>query len=106
MFVGLDKLTPRDDSISKSWKRAEGHQSNFASRLKETVMPSFLKGKNEENWVQGGFEDQVEKMLKIDQRVVTFLESNRPLRGSVRFIGKERDGDGKSRTMVGLELVS
>ena len=69
-------------------------------------MPSFLKGKNEENCARGGFEDQVEKMLKIDQRVVTFLEGNRPLRGFVRFIGKDRDRNGKSCTIVGLELVS
>ena len=65
-------------------------------------MPSFWKGRNEENCAEGGFENQeVEKMLKIDQRVVTFLENNRPIRGFVRFIGKE-----KSRTIVGLELVS
>ena len=70
-------------------------------------MPSFLKGKNEENCVQGGFEDQeVKKMLKMDQRVVTFLENNRPVRGSVRFIGKDKDRNGKSFATVGLELVS
>ena len=69
-------------------------------------MPSFWKGENEENFVQGGFEDQeVEKMLKIGQRVVTFSEDNRTLRGSVRYIGKDKDRNGKSWT-VGLELVS
>ena len=90
MFVGLDKLTPRDDSNSKSSKKGESYQSNIGSRIKETVMP-------EETCSQG----DIEKLLKIGQRVVTFLENNRPLRGCVRFIGKD-----KSRPIVGLELVS
>ena len=102
MFVGLDKLTPRDDSVSKSSKRAESHSSNLASRIKETVMPSFLKGRNEENCAQG----DTEKLLRIDQRVVTFLENNRPVRGCVRYIGKDIDRNGKMMKTVGLELVS
>ena len=100
MFVGLDKLTPRDDS--KSTKKGESHQSNIASRIKETVLPSFLKGKNEENCAQS----DTEKLLKIYQRVVTFLENNRPVRGCVRYIEKDIGWNGKTRTTVGLELVS
>ena len=102
MFVGLDKLTPRGNPISKSSKRAESHSRNIASRIKETGIPSFLKGRNEENFVQG----DTEKLLKIDQRAVTFLENNRPVRGCVRYIGKDFDWNGKKRTIVGLELVS
>ena len=102
MFVGLDKLTPRDDPISKSSKRAESHQSNLTSRLKETVMPSFLTKKNEENCSQG----DTEQLLEIYQRVVTFLDTGHPVRGSVRYIGKDRDRDRKLWTVVGLELVS
>ena len=104
MFVGLDKLTPRGDPTSKSSKKAESHSSNIASRIKvkETVMPSFLKGKNEENCAQG----DNEKLLKINQRAVTFLKNDRPVRGCVRYIGKDTDRNGKKRTTVGLELVS
>ncbi len=43
VFVGLDKLKPREvpdsNSPSKSSKR-----DDFKSRLKETVMPSFFVG--------------------------------------------------------------
>ena len=107
MFVGLDKLTPRDDSISKSSKRAESHQSNIASRIKETVMTSFLKGKNEENCARGDIENQeVKNVLKIGQRVVTFIKNDRLVRGTVRYIGKDRDRNGKLFSIVGLELVS
>ena len=107
MFVGFDKLTPRYDSISKSSKRAESYPSTFASRLMATIWPSFWKGKNEENCAQVdiGSQDAM-NMLKRDQRVVTFIENDRPLRGVVRFIGEDRDENGKLRTVVGLELVS
>ena len=108
MFVGLDKLTPRDDCISKSSKRAESYPSTIASRMKETVMPSFLKGKNEENCAQGDIENpEVENILKTGQRVVTFINDDRTIRGTVRYIGKDRDRrNGEMFTIVGLELVS
>ena len=107
MFVGLDKLTPLDDSSSKSSKKGESSPSNIASRIKETVMPSFLKGKNEENCFQGDIRSQdVANMLKIDERVVTFVKNDRPIRATVRFKGEDRDRNGKLRTVVGLELVS
>ena len=99
MFVGLDKLTPRDIYDSKSSKKGE---SNISSRIKETVLPSFLKGKKEENCAQG----DSEKLLEIYQRAVTFLENNRPVRERVCYIGADFDQDGKVRTIVGLELVS
>ena len=102
MFVGLDKLTPRDDSFSKYSKRAESYSSYITTRLKGTVLPSFLRGKKEENCAQG----DTEKLLKIDQRVVTFIENNRPVRGCVRYIGEDIDRNGKMRKTVGLELVS
>ena len=64
----------------------------------DTVLPSFLKGKNDHS-LQATTVDR----LKIDQRVVTFLEDKTPLRGTVRFIGEEKDGS--RRVLVGLELV-
>ena len=100
MFVGLGKLAPRDDS--KSSKKGESHLSSIASRITEAVLSSYWKGKNEENCVQ----DDTEKLLKMYQRVVTFLENNHPVRGCVRYIGKDIDRNGKRRTIVGLELVS
>ena len=65
-------------------------------------MPSFLKGKNEPIEPEGSTETH----LKITQRVVTYLAGEHPIRGSVRFIGKDKDWSGKLQTIVGLELVS
>ena len=48
----------------------------------------------------------MENRLKIDQRVVTFLAGEQPVRGVVRYIGKDKDRNGKMQTVVGLELVS
>ena len=45
-------------------------------------------------------------MIEIDQRVVTFVKDDCPIRGLVRFIGEDRDQYGKLRTIVGLKLVS
>lgn len=102
VFVGLDKLTPRvhGDSEAKSTKKGESHQSTVVSRLKESIIPSSWKGKNEPDFYQG----VVECALKTDQRVVTFLDDKHPVRGSVRFIGKDKDRHGKTYTVVGLEL--
>ena len=104
VFVGLDKLTPREDSDSKSPpkspKRDENVQGNFKSRLIETVMPSFLKGKSERK----SFQERTNQVLEIDQRVVTFIKDS-PARGTVRYIGKEEDGSGNVHTIVGLEMV-
>lgn len=63
-------------------------------------MPSFLKGKKEPKSSQG------RKDIEKDQRVVTFLDDNRPARGFVRYIGEHKDHRGNLCTCVGLELVS
>jgi len=65
-------------------------------------MPSFFKGKNKPSLSLGSMENR----LKIDQRVVTFLAGEQPVRGVVRYIGKDKDRNGKMQTVVGLELVS
>ena len=79
VFVGLDKLMPLDDAEYKS--------------------PSKLKGKNDQS-----LQARTVDYLSTDQRVVTFLEDNdTPVRGTVRFIGEEKDASG--RVLVGLELV-
>ena len=41
-----------------------------------------------------------------NQRVVTLLENKRPVRGFVRYIGEDKDQNGRMQTIVGLELVS
>ena len=105
VFVGLDKLTPRDDSDAKSPpkspNRGENVQGNFKSRLMDTVMPSFFKGKSERKSLQ----ERTDQRLEIGQRVVTFIKDS-PARGTVRYIGKEEDKSGNVRTIVGLEMVS
>ena len=44
-------------------------------------------------------------VLKINERVVTFIEDS-PARGTVRYIGEAEDSTTNFRTIVGLELVS
>ena len=98
-------MTPREDPDSKSPpkspKRDENARANFKSRLKDTVMPSFLKKKNDQNSDQ----DRSDNLLEIDQRVVTFI-GDCPARGTVRCIVKEKDSSRNWQTIVGLEMVS
>ncbi|KAL9975244.1 hypothetical protein ACROYT_G012380 [Oculina patagonica] len=98
VFVGLDKLKPREDPDPNSPPRSP-NRDDFKSWLKDTVIPSFMKGKNEQKFPQ----DRINKVLEIDQRVVTFIEDY-PTRGTVRYIGQEKDASGNLRTIVGLEL--
>ena len=103
VFVALDKLMPLDDaeykSPSKPLKRGEHGQANLESRPRDIVFPSFLKGKNDQS-----LQARTVDYLSTDQRVVTFLKDNdTPVRGTVRFIGEEKDASG--RVLVGLELV-
>ena len=49
----------------------------------------------------------MENRLEINQNVMTFLAGgDQPVRGVVRYIGKDKDRNGKMQTIVGLELVS
>ena len=66
----------------------------------DTVVPSFLKGKSERKSPQ----EKINQPLEIDQRVVTFIKDY-PVRGTVRYIGKEEDTRGNMHVIVGLELV-
>ena len=43
--------------------------------------------------------------VKIDERVVTFA-GDAPVRGTVRYIGEDKDSHGQVHTIIGLELVS
>ena len=66
----------------------------------DTVVPSFLKGRNERKSPQ----ERINQPLEIDQRVVTFIKDY-PVRGTVRYIGQEEDTRGNMHGIVGLELV-
>ncbi|XP_068684536.1 probable serine/threonine-protein kinase drkD isoform X2 [Montipora foliosa] len=93
---------PMDDaeykSPSKPLKRGEHGQANLESRPRDIVFPSFLKGKNDQS-----LQARTVDYLSTDQRVVTFLEDKGTLvRGTVRYIGEEKDASG--RVLVGLEL--
>lgn len=43
--------------------------------------------------------------VQIDERVVTFA-GDAPVRGTVRYIGEDKDSHGQVHTIVGLDLVS
>jgi len=87
-------------SPPKSPKRDENSQANFTSRLKDTVLPSFLKGRGDQKQPR----ERIESVLEIDQRVVTFVK-DMPIRGTVRYIGDEKDSSSYVQRIVGLELV-
>ena len=99
VFVALDKLTPIEDSDSKSPKSLTRDQRSpgiFASR----IIPSVLIGKNDHEQRK-----RADYKVKIDERVVTFA-GDVPVRGTVRYIGEDKDLSGQVHTVVGLELVS
>lgn len=98
VFVALDKLTPVEDSDSNSPESPKTDGSspgNFASR----IIPSFLKRKSDHD------RKAADCRVKMQERVVTFA-GDTPVRGTVRYIGKDKDSRGQVHTVVGLELVS
>ena len=88
-----------DLKSSKIAKKDENIQAKLKSSLKDSIL-SFWKGKQEQMSFQG-----IDGVLKIDERVVTFINDS-PARGTVRYIGEERDSTGNVYIIVGLELVS
>ena len=103
VFVGLDKLRPREDGddlkSSKIAKKDENIQAKLKSSLKESIS-SFWKAKCKQRSFEG-----IDGVLKTDDRVVTFINDS-PARGAVRYIGEEKDSTGNVYIIVGLELVS
>ena len=65
------------------------------------AMPSFLRRKDKRKLSQ----ERIDQVLKIDQRVVTFIWDY-PARGTVRYIGEEKDSNGNVQKLLGLEMVS
>jgi len=66
----------------------------------DSVMQSFPNRKSERKSPQ----ERINQVLGIAQRVVTFIE-DQPFRGTVRYIGKEKDASGNMHTFVGLKMV-
>ena len=95
-------MTPREDEgdskSSKIAKKDENIQAKLKLSLKDSIL-SFWKGKQEQRSFQG-----IDGVLKMDERVVTFIKDS-PARGSVRYIGEEKDSTGNVYIIVGLELV-
>ena len=95
-------MTPREDEgdskSSKIAKKDENIQAKLKLSLKDSIL-SFWKGKQEQRSFQG-----IDGVLKMDERVVTFINDS-PARGTVRYIGEERDSTGNVYIIVGLELV-
>ena len=96
-------MTAREDEddlkSSKIAKKDENIQAKLKSSLKDSIL-SFWKGKQEQMSFQ-----EIYGVLKMDERVVTFVNDS-PARGTVRYIGEERDSTGNVYIIVGLELVS
>ncbi|PFX21246.1 Ubiquitin carboxyl-terminal hydrolase CYLD [Stylophora pistillata] len=98
VFVGLDKLTPREDEDDiRPSKISKKDENKLKSSLKDSIL-SFWKGKHEQRSFQG-----IDGVLKTDERVVTFINDT-PARGTVRYIAEEKDSMGNSYIIVGLEL--
>ena len=95
-------MTPRDDEgdskSSKIAKKDENIQAKLKLSLKDSIL-SFWKGKQEQRSFHG-----IDGVLKIDERVVTFI-NDRPARGTVQYIGEEKDSTGNVYLIVGLVLV-
>ena len=89
-------MTPRDD---KDDLKSKNIQAKLRSSRKDSIL-SFWKGKQSQRSSQG-----INGVLQIDERVVTIIEGS-PVRGTVRYIGKEVDSTGTVYTIVGIELVS
>ena len=97
----LDDYYPEFTTLSKSPKRDDyGLVYNIKSIL-DSIIPPFFKGNSSLKFPQPRSFDT----LKIDQRVVTFLDEGIPLRGTVRYTGDVEDSSGQVHSFVGLELV-
>ena len=69
------------------------------------MIPSLFKGKNDHEQKVHAPRKRADYKVKIDERVVTFA-GDVPVRGTVRYIGDDKDLHGQVHTVVGLELVS
>lgn len=80
VFVAVDKLTPFEDSDSKVHVPVR-HRVNIERKV-----------------------NIVRHEVNIDERVVTFA-GDAPVRGTVGYIGEDKDSNGQIHTIVALELA-
>ena len=93
IFVGLDKLRPREDggdlkSLNIA-KKDKNIQDKLISSLKDSIL-SFWKGKHEQMSFQG-----IDGVLKTDERVVT-----------LRIVQPEALCDALERRWIQLEIFT
>ena len=69
------------------------------------MIPSLFKGKNDHEQKVHLPRNGSDHTVKINERVVTFA-GDVPVRGTVRYVGEDKDSHGQVHTIVGLELVS
>ena len=99
----------QEDSDRKSSRRKSEDLRERLTALKEkiTEFPKNVSGsKTEGQETQGQSKvDRRKCQLKIDQPVVVFL-NDKAVKGSVRYIGGDKDRGGRWYVIVGVELVS
>ena len=108
VFVSLDKLTVQEDSDRKSSQRKSEDEKGklIAWKGKITEIPKSVFGSKTEGQTQEQRKvDSAKCFLKIDQPVAVFLK-DKAVRGSVRYVGGDKDRDGRWYIIVGVELVS
>ena len=108
VFVSLDKLTVQEDSDRKSSQRKSEYVKGKFIALKEkiTEIPKNVFGSKTEGQTQEQRKvDRRSCTLQIDQPVVVFLK-DKAVKGSVRYVGGDKDRGGRWYIVVGVELVS
>ena len=108
VFVSLDKLTVQEDSDRKSSQRKSEDVKGKLIALKEkiTEIPKNVFGSKTEGQTQEQRKvDRGSCPLQIDQPVVVFLK-DKAVKGSVRYVGGDKDRGGRWYIVVGVELVS
>ena len=111
VFVSLDKLTVQEDSERKSSGRKsedlKGKVTTLKGKITERVKTpkNVFASKTEGQTQEQRKVDRGRCPLKIDQPVVVFLK-DKAVKGSVRYIGGDKDRGGRWYTVVGVELVS
>ena len=76
---------------------SEEHYPDIKSRLSRIRLSQLFRGKGE---VKG----RIDPELEVNQRIVTFIDDHES-RGTVRYIGEEKDSNGNVQKILGLEMV-
>ena len=96
--MSLDKLTPREDEI-------KGTFTTLKEKITECT-PAVIRSRTAGKEKKHKGELDCSSVLKVDQKVFVFLQDGAQVKGSVRYIGGEKDVKGRWYILVGVELVS